>query len=267
MRQLVRVDAFHGPQEQGAGRLIRENAAFPVGDRGGEFGRPRRPLRRGDDVELLIRIRLFQRLFKELHDGWRDREDCVQLLALACAGIARQRHRPVAQRIHRDRPGGNFLEITDGDRQEIGRQRPGAQEGHPVKARLVRDARRDRRVADGEHVLRHDQREIERRLEARLVKAWQEAAGLDAFGLGQRIGFALFLHPEQPGEVRVEGGGIVDGQRDAARMNSVWKTYPDHAGRIHFCPAGRPGLAACRHRDRGHVEICPVHPDPRRGCL
>ena len=211
MCKLVAVNIEKGPARRGAAIGPIENTALTIGDGSGQLRCTARPLWRRDDIKLLIGVRHAKLAFEKAHHWLCHHEGVGNLAPLALPRIAGQRHRRGTHLIRRQRRPFDFIEWSDAKRQEIGRQWPcGLEDDTGKPLFLKRFDALDRRVRNGHGVFWNGQRYIERRLEARFVKAWHEPARLDAFGLRQRIGVALLLHLEQTGEIRVEGGGIAD---------------------------------------------------------
>ena len=266
MRNLVGGDARVAPLETVAFLVgLCHQQAARVGDHADIFHCAEiHGLRNGHAVELVERIRHAEIFLEQLDETRRDLFRIAHLRAAAARRKVAQGDVPGPRR-----PAVDHVERPDGQGDEIARQRRRGREanapGIAWEGRFLCNAR----IADRDHAGRHIERELPRRLPARLIETRKSTARAQRLELGHDIPLCAFLLPEQAARGQaLELAAIAHMQPGITRRQRLRRGETDEIlcarnGSKLDPPA--TGFDVCRHDDKiGAVQpqhiLRPVQP-------
>ncbi len=179
VRQLMRVDAEHAKASGGRGICRQKKSLFTIADRRRQLGGATGPGRGGNDVQLAKRIRYAQLGLQNVDELCADVHHLLHGIDLAAPGHRTQRNVAIADGIGRNGWIFAHVERPHRQRQQVGRHRRGGHELPAGQAIVERAVTNHRRVADRLLAVGNVQRDLERCLEAGLVKTRQILARLN----------------------------------------------------------------------------------------
>ena len=241
LQRRIGVDQ-HQPLAEGDGAGVLHRAGGEVGHR-----QHVQLLKRKPDAEIVLQRRDGARRQRQRIGDARTVAACRDSAHMQRLGAILVRRHPSAI---------DDVERADRERDQIGRQRLGGLEnrvGHAVRRRRGGD---DRRVADDLLSSRRDHRDIERRLESRLVERREGAARIGLLELGEGIRVAAVDDLVQALERGIERCVVVEDQRRLAGRHFVDKNQTRHAGRVDLVVMRGKALARFQlDRDAGDREV------------
>jgi hypothetical protein len=204
VRDLVRRHVEDRALHAGRRGRIEPQQRIAEHDQAGVLHRAGGEIRRAEQVELVERERLLRVVFEEIDDCRRLAQDPAQLRCGAARPDCTQRQRARAHGVRRQRRSVDDVPGPDREGDQIGRQRLRGRIRDRLEAAAGIDLVARARVRERDRGARHRERDVERRLEARLVESRKRVARADRFQLRDDVGVLADADLVQALQLRVE---------------------------------------------------------------